>query len=175
MAFEEAYAGVPSQDCVVVASGAQVFCLPKELQRFDDPVMNIAAGAGSVGVEVGFGAALPCDAGIVGAIVLGFEVGDGGNGAVEGGGFLGDLVGEREYEADARLAIGGIDGEDVVADAFSFVGLVEQAIAFGFGEGGFDAVVRDGLEVEHRIVLLLVTGCGRAASGDRSSGPRPAL
>ena len=78
--------------------------------------MDVAAGAVAVGVEVGLGAAFPRDSGIVGAVVFGFEVGDCGYGAVEGGGLLRDLVGECEDETDARLAIGGIDGEVVFDD-----------------------------------------------------------
>src|SRR5580698_6425272 len=103
--------------------------------------MDIAAGAGAFGVEVSFGAAFPRDAGIVGAVVFGLQLGDCGYGAVECRGLLRDLVGEREDEADACLAVGGIDSEDVVADAFSLVWLVEKSIAFSFGEGGFNAVV----------------------------------
>src|ERR1700761_6980 len=110
MAIEEADAGIPAQDGVVVACGAKFFCLLKEIQRFDDPVVDIAAGTGSFGVEVGLGAALPCDSGIVSAVIFRLQLGDCGYSAVKCSGLLRNLVRERENEADACLTVGGIDG-----------------------------------------------------------------
>ena len=60
-----------------------------------------------------------------------------------------ELIGEREQQDDERRLIGGIDRQDVEADALGLTWLVEEAIALGFGESGIDGVARERFEFAH--------------------------
>ena len=134
MALEKTDAGVPAQDSVIVARGAEALGFFEEVKGFHEPVVDVVRRAGAAGAIAGLGAALPGDSGVVGAIVGRFEGGDGLDGARERGGVVRDLVGESKDEADAGVAIGGVDNEDVAADAFGLRRLVEKAVTLGPGE-----------------------------------------
>jgi len=57
------------------------------------------------------------------------------------------LIGDGETEHAAGELLLGIDGEDVAADGFGFLGLVEVAVELDFGDGFGDACFGDGLQL----------------------------
>jgi hypothetical protein len=131
--FEKADAAVPAQDAVVIAGGTDFFGFGETAQRVvDERKENVS---GTTRVELGFGAALVKKSGVIIALVgiaqrlkngLDFPV------AVACG--AGELIGDGEAEHAASELMIGIDGEDITADGFRFLGFVEVAVEFGFGE-----------------------------------------
>jgi hypothetical protein len=68
-----------------------------------------------------------------------------------------NLVGKSKNEADAGVAIGWVDVEDVAADAFGFRRFMEKAVTLGPGERDLDALRGDGLEGEHAMTSWSVS------------------
>ena len=144
MGFEEADAAVPAEDAVVVADGADFFGYGKILEGFFDEGKKNVGGA--AGAELGFGAALEEEASVVEALVGIAEALK--NSAAFFVAITGDaeeLVGDGEAEHAASELLLGVDGEDVAADGFGFLGLVQITVEFDFGDGFGDACFRDGL------------------------------
>jgi len=144
--FEEADAAVPAEDAVVVSDGADFFGFGEILEGFFDEGKKDVGGA--AGAELGFGAALEEKAGVVEAFVgvaQGLE-----NGAAFFIAIAGDaeeLVGDGEAEHAAGELLFGFDGEDVAADGFGFLGLIEVAVELDFGDGLGDASFGDGFQL----------------------------
>jgi len=146
VAFEEADAAVPAEDAVVVANGADFFGLGETLEGFFDERKKNVGGAS--GAELGFGAALEEEAGVVEALVGIAEALE--NRAAFFVAITGDakeLVGDGEAQHAASELLLGFDGEDVAADGFGFLGLVEVAVEFDFGDGFGDACFGDGFQL----------------------------
>jgi len=146
MGFEETDAAVPAEDAVVVADGADFFGFGETVEGFfDEGKKNV--GGDSV-AELGFGAALEEEAGVVEALVRiaqGLE-----NGAAFIVTITGDaeeLVGDGEAQHAAGELLLGFDGEDIAADGFGFLGLIEIAVEFDFGDGFGDASFGDGFQL----------------------------
>ena len=146
MGFEEADAAVPAENAVVVADGADFFGFGETVEGFFDEGKKNVGGASSK--ELGFGAALEEEAGVIEALVgiaQGLE-----NGAaffVAIGGDTEELVGDGEAKHSASELLFGLDGEDVSADGFSFLRFVEVAVELNFGDGFGDACFGDGLQL----------------------------
>ena len=68
---------------------------------------------------------------------------------------LGNLVGQGQDQADARLPVSGINVENVAADAFGFVGFVQQAVTLGLRQRAVHAVVRNRFKREHETSFCL--------------------
>ncbi len=144
--FEEADAAVPAEDAVVVADGADLFGFSETFEGFFDERKKDVGGA--AGAELGFGAALEEEAGVVEALVgiaQGLE--DGATFLVAIAGDAEELVGDGEAEHAAGQLLLWINGEDVATDGFGFLGLVEVAVKFDLGEGFGDACFGDGLQL----------------------------
>src|ERR1700733_608494 len=156
--FKKTHAGIPAENRVIVACRPQAFRFFEETQRPDDPIVDVAAGANRAGIAAGLGAPLPRDPGIVGAIVRRLQAGHGPYGAGKRARVLRNRVGQGQDQADARLPVGWVNVEDVAADAFGFVRLIQQAVAFGLGQRAADAVTRDGFQCEHGTSLYF-RGC----------------
>ena len=144
--FEEADAAVPAEDAVVVADGADFFGFAETLEGFLYKGKKDVGGA--AGAELGFGAALEEEAGVVEALVgitqalenrAAFFVAIAGDAK--------DLIGDGEAEHAASELLVGFDGEDVAADGFGFLRFVEVAVEFDFGDGFGDACFGDGLQL----------------------------
>jgi len=58
-----------------------------------------------------------------------------------------ELVGDGEAEHAAGELLLGVDGKDVAADGFGFLGLVKVAVKFDLGDGFGDACFGDGLQL----------------------------
>ena len=146
MGFEEADAAVPAKDAVVVADGADFFGFGETVEGFfDEGKKNVGSASGK---ELGFGAALEEEAGVIEAFVRiaqGLE--DGAALLVAVGGDTEELVGDGETQHAASELLLGLDGKDVAADGFSFLRFVEVAIEFDFGDGFGDACFGDGLQL----------------------------
>ena len=146
MGFEEADAAVPAEDAVVIADGANFFGFGETFEGFFDEGKQDVGGA--AGAELGFGAALQEESGVVKAFV-GIAQGLEDRAAF----FVAitsdseELVGDGEAEHTAGELLFGFNGEDVAADGFGFLGLVEVAVEFDLGEGFGDACFRDGLQL----------------------------
>jgi len=147
MGFEEADAAVPAEDAVVVADGANFLGFRETVEGFFDERKKDVGGA--TGAELGFGAALEEEAGVVEAFVGIAE------GLEDGTAFIvaiacdaEKLVGDGEAEHAAGELLLGFDGEDIAADGFGFLGLVEIAVELDFGDGFGDACFGDGLQLE---------------------------
>jgi len=145
--LEEADAAVPAEDAVVVADGADFFGFAETVEGFfDEGKQNVGSAAGA---ELGFGAALEEETGVVEAFVgvaQGLE-----NGAAFVVAIAGDaeeLVGDREAEHATSQLLLGFDGEDVAADGFGFLWLVEITVKLDFGDGFGNACFGDGLQLE---------------------------
>jgi hypothetical protein len=144
MALEEADAAVPAEDAVVVADGADFFGFGKTVKGFFDEGKKNVGGAS--GAELGLGATLEEEAGVVKALVRIAQALE--NGAAFFVAITGDaeeLVGDGEAQHAAGELLLGFDGEDIAADGFGFLGFVEVAIEFDFGDGFGDACFGDGL------------------------------
>ena len=144
--FEEADAAVPAEDAVVVADGADFFGFGEIVEGFFDEGKKDVGGA--AGAELGFGAALEEKAGVVEALVgiaQGLE--DGAALFIAITGDPEELVGDGKAEHAAGELLLWIDGEDVAADGFGFLGLVEVAVEFDLGDGFGDASFGDGLQL----------------------------
>ena len=146
MGFEEADAAVPAEDAVVVPDGADFFGFGETLEGFFDEGKKNVGGAS--GTELRFGAAFEEEAGVVEALVgiaQGLE--DGAAFFIAIPGDAEELVGDGEAQHAASELLLGIDREDVAADGFSFLGLVEVAVEFDFGDGFGDACFGDGFQL----------------------------
>src|SRR5258705_6952067 len=146
MGFEEADAAVPAEDAVVVADGADFFGFGETVEGFFDEGKKNVGGASSK--ELGFGAALEEEAGVIEALVgiaQGLENGVAFFVAI--GGDTEELVGDGEAEHSASELLFGLDGEDVSADGFSFLRFVEVAVELDFGDRFGDACFGDGLQL----------------------------
>src|SRR5258705_9719978 len=146
MGFEEADAAVPAEDAVVVANGADFFGFGETVEGFfDEGKQNVGSASGK---ELSFGAALEEEAGVIEALVgiaQGLE--DGAAFFVAIGGHAEELVGDGETQHATGELLLGFDGEDVSADGFGFLGLVEVAVELDFGDGFGDACFGDGLQL----------------------------
>jgi hypothetical protein len=146
MGFEKADAAVPAEDAVIVADGADFFGFGEILEGFFDEGKKNVGGA--AGAELGFGAALEEEAGVVEAFVgiaQGLE-----NGAAFFVAIAGDaeeLVGDGEAQHAASELLFGFDGEDVATDGFGFLGFVEVAVELDFGDGFGNACFGDGFQL----------------------------
>ena len=109
MGFEQADAAVPAEDAVVVADGTDFFGFGEIVQGFFDERKKDVGGA--AGAELGFGAALEEEAGVVEAFVgiaQGLE--DGAAFFVAIAGDAEELVGDGEAEHAASELLLGFDG-----------------------------------------------------------------
>jgi hypothetical protein len=161
MGFEQADAAVPAEDAVVVANGTNFFGFGEIVEGFFDERKKDMGRA--TGAELGFGAALEEEAGVVEALVGITQVLE--NGAAFVVAIAGDaeeLVGDGEAQHAAGELLLGFDGEDVAADGFGFLGLVEVAVKFDLGDGFGDACFGDGLQLVLHDASL--TGRGIALS-----------
>lgn len=140
--MEEADAAIPAEDGVVVAMGADFFGFAEaDESAFEKRKHRVG---GLAGVKLGFGAAFAEEAGVVKALVgigealenlFGFAK------AIHGD--AEKLVGDGEAEkAQGELVI-RVDGENVAADGFGFLGLVEITVELNFGGGFGDARAGD--------------------------------
>ena len=144
--LEEANAIVPAEEGVVVVGGADFFGFGvagegafEKRQKSDGRLAD---------AELGFGAAFVEQAAIVVALVgisealknfLGFAVAVGGDAE--------KLVGDGEAEEAQGELVLRLDGENVAADGFGFLRLVERAIERDAGGGLRDGRAGDGFEV----------------------------
>ncbi len=146
MGFEEADAAVPAEDAVVVADGTDFFGFGEIVEGFFDERKKYVGGA--AGAELGFGSAFEEEAGVVETFVgiaEGLE-----NGAAFLVAITGDakeLIGDGEAEHAAGELLLGIDGENIAADGFGFLGLVEVTVELDLGDGFGDACFGDGLQL----------------------------
>ena len=144
--FEEADAAVPAEDAVVIADGADFFGFAEIVEGFFDERKKDVGGA--AGAELGFGAALEEEAGVIETLVgIAEGLEDGAAFFVAIAGDAEELVGDGEAEHSASELLLGFDGEDVPADGFSFLRFVEVAVEFDFGDGFGDACFGDGLQL----------------------------
>jgi hypothetical protein len=142
--LEEAYTAVPTEDAVIVADRADFLSFGEILQGFFDEGEKDVCGA--AGAKLGFGAAFEEEAGVVKALVRIAQALE--NGAAFFVAITGDaeeLVGDGEAQHAAGELLLGFDGEDIAADGFGFLGFIEVAIEFDFGDGFGDACFGDGL------------------------------
>jgi hypothetical protein len=138
MAFEEADAAVPAEDAVVVPDGADFFGFGETLEGFFDEREKDVGGAS--GAELRFGAALEEEAGVVEAFVgIAEALKNGAAFFVTITGDAKELIGDGEAKHAASKLLFGLDGENVAADGFGFLGLVEVAVKLDFGDGLGDA------------------------------------
>jgi hypothetical protein len=144
--FQEADATVPAEDAVVVAGWADFLGFSEMVEGFFDERKKDVGGA--TGVELGFGAAFLEKTGIIVALVgIAEGLEDGVDLAVTIGGGAGELVGDGEAEHAASELMIRVDNQNIAADGFGFLGLVEVAIEFGFGDGFRNACFGDGFEL----------------------------
>ncbi len=144
--FEETDAAVPAEDAVVVADGADFFGFGETVESFFDQRKKDVGG--TAGAELGFGTALEEEAGVVEALV-GIAEGLENRAAffVAIAGDAQELVGDGEAQHAAGELLLGLDGEDVAADGFGFLGFVEVAVELDFGDGFGNACFGDGLQL----------------------------
>lgn len=141
--FEEADAAVPAEDAVVIASRTGFFGFGEAAKGFFDEREKDVGGA--TRMQLSFGAAFVEKAGVIVAFVGIAERGeDGLDFGVAVGGGAGELVGDGEAEYAAGELMIGVDGENIAADGFGFLGFVEVAVELGFGDGFGDAGFGDG-------------------------------
>ena len=144
--MEEADAVVPAEEGVVVGGGTDFFRFGVAGEgAFEEREQRVGRLADA---ELGFGAAFIEQAAIIVALVgvgealkniFGFVMAVGGNAE--------KLVGDGEAEeAQGELMI-RLDGENVAADGFGFLRLVERAIESDAGGGLRDGGAGDGFEV----------------------------
>ena len=146
MGFEEADAAVPAEDAVVVTDGADFFGFGEILEGFFDEGQENVGGAS--GAELGFGAALEEEAGVVETLVgIAQALKNGAAFVVAITGDAEELVGDGEAEHAAGELLLGFDGEDVAADGFGFLGLVEVTVELDLGDGFGDACFGDGFQL----------------------------
>lgn len=144
--LEEADAAVPAEDAVIVAYGADFFGFGEILEGFFDERKKNVGGA--AGAELGFGTAFEEEACVIEALVgISEALEDGAAFVVAVAGDAEELIGDGEAEHAAGELLLGIDGEDVAADGFGFLGLVEVTIELDFGDSFGDACFGDGLQL----------------------------
>src|ERR1700733_6916096 len=131
MPIEKTNTCVPAKNSVVVTCRPQMFRRSEELQRPAGPIVDIAAAPPSAGSVRRLRTSLPRNSGIVAAIVFRLQAGHRLHSASKRAALVRNLVREGEDQANARLAVGRINFEDVTADAFGLVRLIEEAVAFG--------------------------------------------
>jgi hypothetical protein len=143
---QEADATVPAEDGVVVSGGSDFFGFAERLEgAFEERKKRVRQ---LTGAELGFGAALVEDSGVVETFVGVGEFEENFFGvAAAVGDAAGELIGEGKAEEAKRELLFRFDGENIAADGFGFFGFVEVAVEFGFGESFGDAGVRDGFEL----------------------------
>src|SRR5277367_3036855 len=137
-------AGVPAQDGGVVAWGAE---FGGGFVVGHGGAQRVVGGGVAAVVDAGVAHAFPDDAGIIFAFVVAFNFGEdflGGFGVDVGL----ELVGAGEEQGDQRLLVVGDDRQDVETNTFGEVRLVQQAVAFDFGERFGNALRRDGFQFE---------------------------
>ena len=112
--------------------------------------------------ELGLGSALAEKAGVVKALVgIGEALENFFGFAKAIHGDAEKLVGDGEAEKTQSELVIRVDGENVAADGFGFLGLVEIAIELDFGGGFGDAGLRDVLEVIVHFKALFSTIRGK--------------
>ena len=141
--FEEADAAIPAEDAVVIAGGTDFFGFGEAAQGFfDEREQNVG---GAAGMELGFRAAFLEKAGVIIALIgIAERRKDGLDFGVTIAGGAGELVGDGEAEHAAGELMIGVNGENIAADGFGFLGFVEVAVELGFGDGFGDAGFGDG-------------------------------
>src|SRR5712664_2501210 len=172
VALQETHAGIPAQHRVLVAGRAQRLRLLVPLQRLEEP----ARGAARVGasLELGLDPPLADDARVIGALVVAADAVHHpvrlGDDAVRA---AGELVGDGEEQHRQDVLVVRDGAEDVAADAVRFLGLAQQAVAIGLGDGPGDGALAERLELEHDGPLFSSRRgrCGTAAAADRRSRP----
>lgn len=141
--LEEADAAVPAEDAVVIAGGADFFGFGEATEGFFDEGKKDVGGA--TRMQLSFGAAFVEKAGVIVALVGIAERGeDGLDFGVAVGGGAGELVGDGEAEHAASELMIGVNGKNIAANGFGFLGFVEVAVELGFGDGFGDAGFGDG-------------------------------
>jgi len=183
---EDADAGVPAQDRLVVPFGAELDRARVQVERPPEPVVGLVAGPRSAALVARLGVALPHDPLVVAARVLALELRDDLHGLPEGRREpVGELVGECEEHRGERALMAGIDGQDVQTDALGLRGLVQEPVVPGLLVRVVDRLGRETPELElvpvaHRRLVtvppvlrwLTSRTRGRAAGADRRTGPR---
>lgn len=141
--FEEADAAVPAEDAVVIASGADFFRFGEARHGLlDERQENVRRTAG---MELGFGAAFVEKARVIVALVgIAEGLEEGLDFGVTVGGCAGELIGDGKAQHARCELVMRIDGKDVAADGFGFLGFVKVAVELGFGDGFGDAGFGDG-------------------------------
>jgi hypothetical protein len=144
--LEEADAAVPAEDAVVIADGTDFFGFGEIVESFlDEGKKNVG---GAAGAELGFGTAFEEEARVVEALVgIAQALENGAAFFVAIGGDAEELVGDGETQHAASELLLGIDGKDIAADGFGFLGFVEVAVELDLGDGLGDACFGDGLQL----------------------------
>src|SRR6266481_4666591 len=142
-ALQEPDAAIPAKDGVVVAGRMDLLGLGKTMQgalhKREQGVWSAA------GAKLGFHTAFVEKASVVMTLIrIGKALEDFLDFGVAVGAFSGELVGDGEAEGTQSQHVLGIGGEDVAADGFGFLGLVEVAVELGFGDGFGDSRLGNG-------------------------------
>src|SRR4029079_11396281 len=152
--LQQAAARVPAQHGVVVVRRADGLRALEEGHRLAQPAAGGSAGGERVALQDRLGAALADDAGIVVAVVVVgepvHEIGGARRGVARRGRLIAELVGQGQQQHHQRVLVDRIDLQHVETDALGLAGLVQQAIAFGLGQRGWNRVPGDWLGLEHR-------------------------
>src|SRR6266851_4655322 len=187
-AFQQPDAAVPAENAVVVARRANFFSLGKAMhslfhQRQED--------VGSVAdQELRLGAPFVQQAAVVEPLIgIPQTLKTGLRFSVAIAGSADELVGDGESEHAPSELMVRVNGEDVAADGFGLLGLVEVAVKFGFGDGLGNAGLGDRFQLmlhktsrigekrwrdnpaATRSALCRREICGRAWSTDRKTRP----
>jgi hypothetical protein len=156
--LQEADAAVPAEDGVVIACWPDFFGFAEVFEgTFEERKKRMRRLSGA---ELGLGAALVEDAGVVEAFVgVGEFLEDFFDLAAAIGHGAEKLVGDRETEKAKSELLFRFDGKDVAADGFGFFGLVQVPVEFSFGKSFGDTGVGDGFElVVHKGLLNETSG-----------------
>src|SRR5579863_362217 len=131
MAGEESNAGIPTKHGVVVTGNTVALGFFKQRQRRGNPFIGMVVRRPADSVVVSLGPALPGDARVVSAVIGRLQSGNHCESARKGAYILSYLLGQRQDQTDQSLLVGGLNLEDVAADAFGFARLIQQAVTLG--------------------------------------------